>query len=214
MRDMNPFRVLIADDHAILRAGVRLLINRQPDMFVIAEAQDAADAEAQCAACQPDVALIDLGMPGGGLQVIASIARRWPAVRVLVLSAHEESSVVRAALAAGALGYVTKNAADRELIVAIRAVCAGRAYLDEAVADAASDVASPPPLAQALLSERQQEVLVLIARGYTYKEIAQRLGVSARSVETYRERISEKLQLRSRADLVGYATAAGLLRDG
>jgi DNA-binding NarL/FixJ family response regulator len=206
--------VLIADDHPILRTGLRLLINRQDDMKVVAEAQDAADTEAKCIAEHPDLALVDVSMPGGGIPVIANITKRWPTTRVLVLSAHEESAVVRAALTAGAHGYVTKNAADRELVVAIRTVCSGRTYIDAAVADAASPSSVPMSPLRVELSARQQEVLVLIARGYTYKEIAQRLGVSARSVETYRERISEKLGLSSRADLVSYATSVRLLRDG
>jgi len=219
---MGRIRVLIADDHAVLRAGLRVLIGAQPDMEVVAEAADGDEALRKTVETRPDVALVDITMPGrGGIQAIERIRQGCPATRVLVLTMHDVPAYLRSALAAGATGYVVKRAADSELISAIRGVHRGRTVLDSSLAvmvvqgAIGKKVSGGQPVGSAtLLSPREREVLDLVAQGYTNQQIADRLGLSIKTVETYRSRLVEKLGLRSRADLVRYAVDSGLFASG
>jgi two-component system, NarL family, response regulator NreC len=219
---MSRIRVLIVDDHAVLRAGLRMLIGGQPDMEVVGEAADGEDAVQRVPELKPDVVLMDITMPGiGGIRAIEQIRRVHPETRVLVLTMHDVPAYLRSVLAAGASGYVVKRAADSELISAIRGVHRGRTVLDPALAtrvvqgglrrrSAAAQAAGPA----SVLSQREREVLELVAQGFTNQQIADRLGLSVKTVETYRSRLVEKLGLRSRADLVRYALDSGLLAGG
>ena len=217
---MPKIRVLVADDHAVLRAGLRLLINTQSDMEAVGEAGDFAEAVRLARTARPDVLILDLTMPGGSaVQTIERLVRECPQTRVVVLTMHDDPSYLRAALAAGAFGYVVKKAADSELLSAIRAVSQGRAFVDldlsgagavladEAEGDAESGRGRS-------LSQREREVLGLLAQGHTNQAVADRLFLSVKTVESYRARLMHKLGLGSRADLIRYAVEAGLLRPG
>ncbi len=215
-------RVLIADDHAVLRAGLRALIDAQQDMRVVGEATDGNEAVTQTVAIKPDVLLLDLSMPEhSGLHAIPFIRQQSPGARVLVLSMHEDLACLRAAFDSGAAGYVFKKVADTELLAAIRAVADGKKYIcscsrellaqaslgfDLSGADACEDGGG-------VLSKREGEVLIMVAEGYTNRQIAERLGVSVKSVESYRTRVQEKLGLQTRVELHRYALARGLLRS-
>jgi two-component system, NarL family, response regulator NreC len=212
---MGRIRVLVADDHAVLRAGLRMLIRAQADMDVVAEAADGEEAVRKAAEARPDVILMDLSMPGaGGIRAIERLRQECPASRVLVLTMHDVPAYLRAALAAGASGYVVKSAADSELLSAIRGVHRGRTVLDPALATSAlqNTLGRRPAggLAADPLSPREREVLDLIAQGYTNQQIADRFGLSVKTIETHRSRLVEKLGLRSRAELVRYALDSGL----
>jgi len=216
---MSAIRILLADDHAVLRAGLTALLNARPDMEVVGEAADGGELLTLAAQTQPDVILLDLTMPKlGGLEVLPLLRQRMSAVRILVLTMHNEESYLRQALKAGANGYVLKKAADVELIAAIQAVMRGdlyvhssltKALLDDGLATAVSAKSETDDWGN--LSEREQETLRLVALGHTSKEIADQIGVSAKTVETYRARGMEKLGLRSRAALVRFALAEGLI---
>jgi two-component system response regulator NreC len=215
-------RVLVADDHGVLRSGLRALISAQPDMDIVAEACSRVEAENGVVETTPDVAIMDLSMPGGGIEAVRSVRKRTPQTRVLVLTAHEEAGYVRAAVAAGASGYVVKTAVDVELLAAIRAVAAGRTFMDlspevNVGEDSLYASRTKPPKAGAelsLLTGREREVLELVAEGYTNREVSRDLGLSVKSVETYRARLMEKLGLSSRAELVRFALECGVLRPG
>ncbi|HEV8676654.1 MAG TPA: response regulator transcription factor [Methylomirabilota bacterium] len=219
---MPGIRVLIADDHAVLRAGLRMLIGAQPDMAVVAEAGDGTEALRKALETRPDVALVDITMPNtGGIKAIEWIRQECPKTRVLVLTMHDVPAYLRSALAAGASGYVVKSAADSALLSAIRAVHRGHTVLDP---DLALMVVQPPMGRKGAgglgsgsvsqLSPREREVLDLVAQGHTNQQVAERLGLSVRTVETYRSRLVEKLGLRSRADLLRYALDSGLFGSG
>jgi DNA-binding NarL/FixJ family response regulator len=213
---MAKIRVLIADDHAVLRSGLRLLINAQPDMEVVGEAASGPEALDRAGSLRPDVLTLDLSMPGGrGIPVLERLRQQCPDTRVLVLTMHDAAAYLRAALAAGAAGYVVKTAADTELLTAIRAVAQGRTFVDLSLpAGAGGRPARPAQPGQAALSPRELAVLRLLAQGHTNQEAADRLFLSVKTVETYRARIAEKLGLRTRADLTRYAVEAGFLRPG
>jgi len=202
-------RVLIADDHAVVRAGLRILIENQLDMEVVGEADDATAAVAQVRTLKPDIVMLDITMGGGGgLKAQEQIAKAAPQTKVLVLSMHSDPAYVRTAMSAGAAGYVSKKTAHTELLKALRAIRAGKRYVDPAVSEGllpAVERKGP------VLSHREEQVLLLIASGYSYQEIADRIFVSVKTVETYRARIMEKLELKSRAELVQYAINSGLL---
>jgi two-component system response regulator NreC len=218
-------RVLIADDHAILRSGLRMLVEAQPDMQVVAEAMDGNEAVRKTVEAKPDVLLLDLSMPvSSGLQAIPEIRRGCPRTQVLILSMYEDVAYIRAAFDAGAVGYVQKKAADAELLTAVRTVVGGKRYVcsrsREILAQSALGVdlsgadTSVPSRANSL-SKREREVLIMVAQGYTNRQIAERLGLSVKSVESYRARVQDKLGLQTRVELHRYALATGLLRaDG
>lgn len=203
-------RVLVADDHELFRAGLRRLIEVTGDIEVVAEAGSGDGAAVEAEAAQPDVILLDIAMPRmSGIEAIEAIARVSPRSRILMLTMFDEVSQLRAALAAGACGYLVKTRSEQELISAIRAVHAGRSYIDVSVPDSSLEalVRQEPPgrAGEPQLSQRERQVLALIAEGHTYREIAARLGVGIKSVETYRERLGDKLGLDSKAELVRYA---------
>ena len=216
---MGRIRVLLADDHVVLRAGLRMLINAQPDMEVVAEASNGEDAVRLAGEIRPDIVLMDITMPGaGGIEATARIRRECPVVRVLALTMHDDPAYLRSILAAGAAGYVVKRAADAELLSAIRATYRGETYLAPSLAgDMVQEVLGRKARkgnAQVpgdTLSEREREVLRLVAQDHTNQEIADRLFISAKTVATYRARLMEKLDLKTRADLVRYALSIGLL---
>ncbi|MBC7793319.1 MAG: response regulator transcription factor, partial [Clostridia bacterium] len=213
-------RILIADDHAILRSGLRMLINTQDDMEVIGEAADGEDAIRRVAELDPDIVLLDLSMPGmGGIRALEVIRERFSRTRVLVLTMHDQYAYVRSVLAAGGAGFVVKRAADAELLSAIRTVSQGRSYIDVSLESSGSleEIVNPKHVNRSTiwrdvrLSAREREVVTSVAHGYTNQQIADTLGLSVKTVETYRARVSEKVGLRNRADLVRYALESGLL---
>jgi len=207
---VTKIRILLADDHAVLRAGLRALISSQPGLEVVAEAPDGLEAVRKAGETLPDLALMDLTMPGmSGIAAIEQVRRVSPGTRVLVLTVHEDGAYARAALEAGASGYLTKDMEGGELLTAIRAVSSGRTFV--AHAQARSPSASAGSVRSERLSERERQVLELVARGHTNREVAERLSLSIKTVETYRARLSDKLGLRSRAELVRFAAEIGLL---
>lgn len=214
---MKKIRVFIVDDHAMLRSGLRMLLAAQDDMEVVGEAGDFKSAISKLRNIEADVVTLDLSMPGGpGLAAIEKIRQAAPATRLVVLTMHDDPAYVRTALAMGAAGYVAKSAADTELISAIRAVHAGRVFVDVQSSLAAQPVtdagpASTTPLER--LSAREREVLGLIAQGHTNQAVADRLDLSVKTIESYRARLMEKLGLKDRADLTRFAIEQGLLRD-
>ena len=216
---MDKLRVFLADDHAVVREGLKALINAQSSMFVVGEAGDGLSACEQVAVLRPDVVVMDVSMPVlTGSQATARLKLECPAVRVLALTVHEDKGYIRQLLAAGAAGYVLKRAASEELIHAIRAVAAGGVYLDPSMAAMVVGGFVRKPASAAApggeLSERETEVVQQTAAGYSNKEIAASLELSIKTVETYRGRAMEKLGLQSRAGLVRYAVQKGWLQDG
>jgi two-component system, NarL family, response regulator NreC len=216
---VHKIRVMIADDHAILRAGLRMLVNAQADMEVISEAPDGEKAVQTARETKPDVALLDLTMPRvGGLKALQEIARDCGETRVLVLTMHDDPAYLRSALAAGASGYLLKRAVDAELIAAIRAVHRGGIFVDPRLANvlvqdvlAKKSKKAGSKLPVNILSRRELQVLTLVARGYTSAKIAKQLFVGVKTIETYRSRLSEKLALRTRSDVIRFAVQMGLL---
>lgn len=215
---MGKIRVLLADDHAVLRAGLKILLESQPDITVIGEAGDGQTALELATSLFPDVLLLDVGMPGmDGLGVLQAIRVVAPQCRVLLLTMHEEEAILRAALRAGASGYVLKQAAEAELLTAIRAVARGEAYVDPALTRTmiegyleSADAARTPEQMNGLTA-REIEVLKLIAEGYTNKEVAEKLVVSVKTVETHKAHIAGKLGVKSRVEWLRYAREKGLL---
>jgi DNA-binding NarL/FixJ family response regulator len=217
MSEPKRIRILLADDHAVLRAGLRALLAAQPDFEVIGEASDGGEAVRLARALSPDVVVMDIGMPGiGGMDATARLRREVPAVRILILSMHDDQGYLRQALKAGASGYVLKKAADTDLLAAIRAAARGEVFLDPAMAKyLVEEVVRPstPPRGPGLLSDREQDVLRLLARGHTNQQVADRLCIGVKSVETYKARLMDKLGLKGRAELVRYAIQHGFLKD-
>ncbi len=209
-------RVLIVDDHAVVRTGLRLLLEREDDMEVVAEAGTADEGVRAARLEKPDVVLLDVVMPGrSGLEAASEILQAAKDARILVLSMQDDPSYVREAFAGGASGYMLKEAADAELVQAIREVAGGGRYvhptlgarLAQAEVEAARRAADDP------LSDREREVLRLLALGHTNQEIAKQLYISVRTAETHRAHIMQKLGLGTRAELVRYALANGMLED-
>src|SRR5580698_7415485 len=213
----GKIRLVVADDHAILRTGLRMLINAQPDMEVVGEAEDGIEAVQAVQKVNPDVVILDVTMPrSGGLDAIKHIAARNRSTRVLLLTMHEEPAYLRTALAAGASGYVLKKSVDADLLSAIRAVSKGRIYVDSELATGLLEHAVPERIRSGnkpseVLSERELQVLKLVAEGFSSREISEQIFIGTKTVETYRGRFAEKLGLRSRADIVRYALEIGLL---
>jgi DNA-binding NarL/FixJ family response regulator len=209
---MSKQRILLVDDHPVVRNGLKGLIDSQPDMEVIGEAWDGTDAVRVALDLRPDVVVMDISMPGvGGAEATELLHRDAPGIRVLALTAHEDRGYLPVVLKAGASGYVLKRAAADDLVRAIRAVAAGETYIDPSVSGQLI-AATRPPASGPELSEREAEVLRLIAQGHAIKQIAADLDVSVRTVETYKARGAEKLGLKTRADIVRYALQRGWLR--
>ncbi len=215
----HKIRVMIVDDHAILRAGLRMLVNAQADMEVVSEAPDGEKAVQEVGKTRPDVTLLDLTMPRvGGMKALQEIARNCRETRVLILTMHDDPAYLRSALAAGASGYLLKRAVDSELLAAIRAVYRGGIFVDPRLANIlVQDVlgrrgkkaGSIRPIN--ILSDRELQVLKLVARGYSSAQIAKQIAVGVKTVETYRSRFAEKLGLRTRSEVIRFAMQMGLL---
>jgi two-component system, NarL family, response regulator NreC len=212
----TPLRVLLADDHTVVRAGLRALIDSQPDMEVVGEARDGAEVLDLAQRCQAQVTVMDVSMPNlDGVRATQALVGMLPEMRVLVLSVHEEASYLRRVLDSGGAGYVLKRSAADSLIGAIRQVASGGIYLDPALGDVlVQGIVGRPPWATVspdVLSERETAVLRLIAQGYSNKEIAGQLFLSVKTVETYKARAMEKLGIGTRVDIMRYAVDRGWL---
>lgn len=203
-------RVVIADDHPVVRRGLRQLLEAEPELQVVAEGGDLDAARRYVLGHHPDVLVLDLNMPGGSsLDAIPDLRAEFPDTAIVVLTMQDEPAYARQALAAGAVGYVLKDAADAELVDAVRRAARGESYLNPRLG--ARIAAAPPPGPPGGLSEREAEVLRLIALGHTNAEIAEQLFLSVRTVETHRAHIQQKLRLDTRAELVQYALEHGLV---
>jgi DNA-binding NarL/FixJ family response regulator len=209
-------RVLIVDDHAVFRAGLRMLINVETDMEAVGEAGNARDAVFQARSLKPDVILMDVVMPDqSGLEVVPTLLHERPETKVLVLSMQDDPQYVRQAFANGASGYILKEAADTEVVTAIREVAAGNNYVHPTVGARliAAETAEARRAEEDPLSDREREVLRLLALGHTNQEISAQLFISVRTAETHRAHIMQKLRLTSRAELVRYAIEQGALEQ-
>jgi two-component system, NarL family, response regulator NreC len=209
-------RVLLVDDHAVVRSGLRLLLDREEDIEFAGEAGDADAAEREARREKPDVVVLDVTLPGrSGIEAMPAIKAAAPGARVLVLSMQDDPSYVREAFAAGAMGYVLKEAADTEVVAAVREVAAGGRYVHPALGArlVAADADARARQQDDPLSDREREVLRLLALGHTNQEIAKMLYISVRTAETHRAHIMQKLRLSTRAELVRYALANGLLDE-
>ncbi len=211
-----PIRILIADDHGVIRAGLRALLEKEPGLQVVGEAADGREALERALELRPDILLLDITMPGlDGVEVTRRLHQAQPGVRVLILTLHEGVSMLREALASGAAGYIVKRAVDTELLGAIQAVARGEIYVHPSMAQALIQDLSPlkqtakPPAA--LLTQREHQVLQLIARGQTNRQIAKQLSLSVRTVDTHRANLMNKIGASNRAELVQYAMEHHLL---
>ncbi len=217
---MTTLRVLLAEDHEVVRTGLRALIDASPGMKVVAEAENGMEAITRTRELKPDVVVMDVSMPVlDGANATERLTREFPQVKVLALTAHEDRGHLTRLLQAGAAGYVPKRAAADELVRAIRTVASGGTYVDPVLAGSLLRGAARPinhDLSEITgsLSEREEEVLRRIAWGETNKEIATHLGISTKTVETYKARITDKLGLKSRTEMVRYALRRGWLSEG
>jgi two-component system response regulator NreC len=214
----DSIRIALCDDHAVVRSGLRRILEAEADLEVVAEAGTAEDAVLAAKDTQPDVFVMDVGLPDrSGIAATADVCKASPATRVLVLSVHDDVAYLRRAFEAGAAGYLVKEAADVELVQAVRHVAAGKQYVHPSLGAAllAPDAATARPAGPGgELSEREVEVLRLIASGLTNAEIAEHIIVSVRTVETHRAHIHQKLGVRTRAELVRIAREAGVVEAG
>jgi two-component system response regulator NreC len=212
----EPIRVLIVDDHAVVRSGIRLLLGRESDIEPVGEASSAHEAVFEARSTKPDVILLDMVMPGGsGLEALPTLLHERSETKILILSMQDDPRYVREAFAAGASGYVLKEAADTEVVAAIREVARGGRYVNPELGARmiAADAEAARRAVEDPLSDREREVLRLLALGHTNQEIAKQLFISVRTAETHRAHIMQKLRLGSRAELVRYAIAHELLED-
>jgi DNA-binding NarL/FixJ family response regulator len=214
---MSALKILLADDHPVVREGLKTLILSQPDMQVVGEASDGMEACKQASQLQPDLVIMDISMPGlTGTQATERLSHECPKVKVLALTIHEDKGYIRQLLAAGAAGYVLKRVASEELVHAIRVVAAGKTYLDpdmagKVVTGFVRRTGESLPTKGPSLSDRELEIAKLTASGHSNKEISTLLDLSVKTVETYRARGMEKLGLSCRVDLVRYAVQQGWL---
>ena len=213
---MTPIRIMLAEDHGLVRAGIHALLDRMEGVEVVAEVKDGQEAVRVVESLRPDVVLMDVAMPGlNGLEAADRITKQWPDVRVIILSMHENEEYLRQALKAGALGYLLKGADLSELEHAIRAVSRGETYLTPSVARYTAETYRDgtgrelTPLER--LSPRQREILQLIAEGHSTKEMAYRLNLSVKTIETHRTQLMDRLDIHDIAGLVRFALKAGIL---
>jgi DNA-binding NarL/FixJ family response regulator len=217
MPSSETITVVLADDHGVVREGLKALVNAQRDMVVVGEAADGETAYQVTRELQPDVLIVDLSMPrGGGAEVAERVRSEFPGIHVLALTVHEEPLYVGKLFEAGAAGYVLKRAAPADLVRAVRTVASGGTYIDPSIARSIVSgfleaERSAAEIRDDGLSERERDVLVRIAQGYSNKEIAVALELSVKTVESYKARVREKLGLRARVDIVRYAAVRGWL---
>lgn len=214
----ETIRVILADDHAMVREGLRLLLRTAPDILVVGEAENGVTAIDLARRLLPDILVLDLDMPGGdGLTSVRELKQILPAMRVLILTVHPEHERLLPLLEAGAQGYLTKEAASRDLVEAIRVVATGEVYVRPAAARLLAAAVIPEHAARSararfqILSDREQTILRLVAEGYSGAEIARQLGISTKTVDAYKRRVQEKLGLEHRTDYVRFAIEAGVL---
>ncbi|GAB7109076.1 response regulator transcription factor [Streptomyces phaeofaciens JCM 4814] len=216
-RPQPPTRILLADDHALVRRGVRLILDGEPDLTVVAEADDGAEAVAQARALRPDLAILDIAMPRlTGLQAARELSRVLPDLRILILTMYDNEQYFFEALSAGASGYVLKSVADRDLVEACRATMRGEPFLYPGAVDAlirnyldrVRDGHAPPART---ITEREEEILKLVAEGHTSQEIADLLVISPKTVERHRANLLQKLGMKDRLELTRYAIRVGLI---
>lgn len=214
---MTPIRVLLVDDHTVVRSGLRLLLEKEPGIEVVGEAATGQAGVETALRLRPDVTLMDITLPDfDGVEAAKRIRAAWPEARLLALTMHSEDAYLVNFLSAGGMGYVRKSAADRDLVTGIRAVARGELFLQPAgvqtiVREHRQIHAEPGQAHPDALSERERQVLELTVKGFTSREIGEQLSLSPRTVETYRERIMEKLGLEHRSELVEYALRYRLL---
>lgn len=214
---MKKLRILLADDHKMVREGLRLLIDGQPDMRVVGEAANGREVMQKARELKPNVVVMDLSMPElNGLQATERLKSESPEIKVVAITANEDESYLRQLCKVGAVGYVLKRSAGDELVKAIGTVAGGGVYFEATLASKAlakQMIGSKSDAGTVDLSEREKEVLVMLAWGYSNKEIAAKLNLSVKTVETYKVRIGEKLGLRSRTEMVQYALRQGWLNE-
>jgi len=216
---MGKLTIVLADDHKVVRQGLGSLLEAEPDLSVIGEANDGLEAVRLTEHLQPDVLLVDLAMPGlGGLEVIRQVSKRFPQIRVIVLSMHATEAYVLEALRNGASGYILKESSVTEVVRGVREVAAGRRFLSSSLPQRAIEVsldrAKTGPLdPYEMLTSREREVLQLVAEGHNSTEIGHRLFISPRTVEIHRQNMMRKLGLRNQAELIRYALAKGILAN-
>ena len=216
----RKIRVLIADEPNAMRDEVLRVIDAQPDIEVVGQTDSGLEVPHLVGRLEPDVVLLDLAITGGGLRAMEQLTERYPHIRVIVLAVHEDISLLRSVLAINQMGYVVHRSALAELLSVIRKMYGGRGYIEVPTGGLRVDPGFDPHSPKGkelqsklnLLSKREREVLRAVAYGYTNREIAERLGISVKSVETYRYRLAEKLAFKSRVDLVRFALECGLLR--
>jgi DNA-binding NarL/FixJ family response regulator len=216
----QKIRVLVADEPTALRDELLRVIESQPDMELVGQTESGAEVRGLVGRLEPDVVLLDLAVPGGGLRAMEELTDRYPHIRVVVLAVHEDISLLRSVLAINQMGYVVHRSAHAELLSVIRKMYGGRGYIEVPTGGLRIDPGFDPHSPKGrelqakldLLSRREREVLRAVAYGYTNREIAGRLGISVKSVETYRYRLADKLEFRNRVDLVRFALECGLLR--
>lgn len=218
----DPISIYLVDDHNVLRAGLRMLLDAEADMSVVGEAADVPRAAREVGELQPDVVILDLSLPQvNGLEGLVVLKEKTPKSRFLILTMHNDEQYLRLALAQGALGYVIKQAANEELLSAIRVVNQGGTYLHPAHRGLLFENEMPAGVKHAQgtdrptarLSAREQEILVLVASGYTNRQAAEKLFLSEKTIETYKSRLMTKLNLNTRIDLVRYALQHGLIKE-
>jgi len=212
-------KILIADDHWVIRAGLRALLNSTPNVEVVGEAGDGYEVLEKLDTLQPDIILMDLSMPNlDGIETTRQVIKKAPSVKILILTIHEDEGLLKEAIKSGAAGYIVKRAAESELNTAIRAIQQGNMYVHPALTRALmrdiSPVTEPTMIPLEELTSREIDVLRLLARGYTNRQIADELSISPRTVEGHRANLSNKLGRSSRVDLVNYAEEHGLLDFG
>jgi len=216
---LSKLRILLADDHAVLRDGLRALVNGQPDMEVVGEANNGRVASEKALELRPDVTIMDVSMPElNGIQATEIVKRECPETKVLALTAYKDKAYLDQLLKVGASGYMLKLSAAEDLIRAIRLVASGEVYLDNEISDKITDSYVRTRLhrgtpRQRDLTDREEEVLRAIAQGYSNKEIAAQLGISVKTVESHKSNLMEKLDFTSRTDIVRYAVRRGWLQD-
>lgn len=214
-----PIRILIADDHGVIRAGLRALLDGLPEITVVGEASDGSEAVAKAIELKPDILLMDLSMPlMGGIDATRQLSQTEPGTRILILTVHEDESLLKEVIRAGAAGYIVKRAAQEDLLHAIGVVARGDLYVHPSMTRALftgpTPMTTPKTYEVETLTSREIEVLQLLAKGYTNRQIAEQLSLSPRTVDGHRANLSGKLGLHSRVELVEYAEKHGLLKSG